>query len=77
MSGGDAVRIHARSPLAGGLETEARLSTRHPACKGGQPVVAFEDGGALTPEWWVVGDYEILEATDEEIEELRSAGFPV
>jgi hypothetical protein len=40
-------------------------------------MVAFEEGGALTPEDWAVGDYEILEATDEEIEELRSAGFPV
>jgi len=70
------VRIRARSPLVGGLETEAWPSKEHLVCKIGPPMDAFKRGG-VTSEDWVAGDCDILEATNEEIEAARPPGFPL
>lgn len=49
----------------------AEMTTEHPASSYGQPVLVLEDGGALDLASWVFNDYQIEEATEDEVLALQ------
>ncbi len=69
------MRIKAFSPLLDGFTTSASLTTDHSASSYGQPVLVLENGEALGPGDAALADYRLLEATADEVEALREAGF--
>lgn len=53
-------------------EVRATVTTDHPASSYGQPVIVLEsDGQALDINSWILLNYQILEATPEEMELLK------
>ena len=64
-----------RSSLMDGLTWEATLSTAPADLASGQPVIVLDNEEILSPEDAQFGDFTILEATDEEREALRQAGY--
>jgi hypothetical protein len=55
----------------------AEVTTEHPASHYGQAVLVLEDGGALDPLSWAACDYQVTEATPEELRSILDLGFPV
>lgn len=55
----------------------AELTTEHPTSSYGQPALVLEDGGSLDLLSWIAVDYQVEEATTEEINGLLGGGFPV
>jgi hypothetical protein len=68
------MRLRATSPLLHGWEGEASLSTGHTAWKSGGAVLLVEGEPVGTAEATLAG-YEVLEATPEELEALKAAGY--
>ncbi len=52
-------------------EIEAEITTDHPASSYGQPVIVLPDGEALDPQSWVLMGYQVLSASEDEIEALK------
>lgn len=52
-------------------EINATVTTDHPASSYGQPVIVLEDGDALDMPSWILLNYQIVEATPEEMELLK------
>jgi len=48
----------------------AEVTTNHPASSYGQPVIVLEDGGALDLASWVLCQYKVEDATEEERQQL-------
>jgi len=68
------MRLKSHSPLLEGWEGEAELSTDHPASSYGQAVLLIEGEPVGTLEA-ALGEYEVLEATEEERGALERAGY--
>jgi len=47
-------------------KVEATVTTDHPASHYGIPVIVLEDGGTLDLQSWVLLNYQVADATDEE-----------
>jgi len=68
------MKLKSHSPLLDGWEGEAELSTEHPASSYGQPVLLV-DGEPVGTLEAAVGQYEVLEASEEERKALEAAGY--
>lgn len=68
------MRLRAHSPLLEGWEGEAELSTDHVTSSYGQAVLLVNGEPVGTLEA-VLGQYEIISATAEEVEALERAGY--
>ena len=55
----------------------AEVTTTHPESHYGQPVIVLPDGGALGLFSWVSMDYQIVEATPEELRAVLETGIGV
>jgi len=49
---------------------KAEVTTNHPASSYGQPVIVLEDGDALDFTSWVLCQYKVEDATEEERQQL-------
>lgn len=56
---------------------QAEITTEHPESHYGQPVIVLPDGDALGLFSWVSMDYQVTEATPEELRSILDLGFPV
>jgi len=68
------MRIRLKNVLAGeAIDLTARLTTKHPLSSHGQPVLLIEEHGnqPISPFDWVVSEGEIIEATEEELEQFK------
>lgn len=52
-------------------EVAATVTTNHQASSYGQPVIVLDDGDALDITSWVMLNYQIIEATPDELEQLK------
>jgi len=50
---------------------KATVTTDHPASHYGQPVIVLEDGDALDLTSWVLCQYEVVQATQKEREQVE------
>jgi len=53
----------------------ARITTDHSASSYGQPVIVLEDGEALDLMSWVLCGYQVIKASQREMEQLRAMGL--
>ena len=53
----------------------AKITTDHPASSYGQPVIVLEDGGAIDWISWVGLGYQVVKATQKELDDLRRMGL--
>ena len=53
-------------------EIEAEITTEHPMSSYNQPVIVLPDGGSLDATSWFLLNYQIVQATDQEFDMLRS-----
>ncbi len=68
------MRLKSHSPLLEGWEGEAELSTEHSSSSYGQPVLLIEGEPVGTLEA-ALGQYEVIEASEEERAALEAAGY--
>ncbi len=55
------------------VKVNAKVTTEHPCSHYGQPVVVLDDGNPLDMQSWVLLGYQIIKATDKEIEMTKQA----
>jgi hypothetical protein len=68
------MRLKSHSPLLNGWEGKAELSTEYSSSSYGQAVLLIEGEPVGTLEA-TLGQYEVLEATEEEQKALERAGY--
>ena len=73
------MRLRSKAPIKRGWTGTAHVSTDPSLSPDGSAVMVIDgpDGGPVEPAEAYVYGYEILEATDEEIEQLREAGYAI
>jgi hypothetical protein len=67
--------VKIRSELMNGLTWDARLSTAPTDTLAGHPVLVLDNEEILSPEDATFGEFSLVEATAEEREALRQAGY--
>jgi hypothetical protein len=79
LQGGKEVKLRSKAPVLREWKGTALISTDPSVCSGRSAVLVIDGptGGPLEPAEAYTYGYEILEATDEEIEKLHEAGYSI
>jgi hypothetical protein len=60
-----------RDPSGKRHEVAATITTNHATSSYGQPVIVLPDGGAVDLTTWILLNYQVVEATADEQEQLQ------